>query len=459
MVWLAPRAFAALALLAGPVIVHLLTRRTARRVIFPATHFVRATQAASVALRLPSDIGLLLLRLAIVGVAVMAAARPLVMTQWRLAGWNARVSRAIVIDSSPSMSFDTARDALGGGIAGRLAAQEMQDAFEARAVTRTILTDGIERAVGWLRTVPPSRREIVVISDFQRGSLDADTLTAVPANVGIRFIRAGVPPETRRTVLPSIEGWRAGVWQATATIDAAGTRASWVRRGPAGAPRWISVDANAADADAADRALRAAVSPGVPAGDEGDRVLVRFAGAEPLRPPAHPIRSAWIARAALALSSDGDTGVGSPASISDRDTGVGSPTPIENGDPTPRVTPPPVVSERDGVMIVDAGVSAAALEAPAIVRAALLAVRPASIADTEAETVTLTDGDLARWRRDPAPVTSAAALIGGESAGALAAESDARWFWALALLLLGVEWRLRRTPLQASDREVRANAA
>ena len=65
MVWLAPGAVAALVLLAGPVIVHLLARRNARRLIFPATHFVRATNAAAVRFRRPSDAGLLLIRLAI----------------------------------------------------------------------------------------------------------------------------------------------------------------------------------------------------------------------------------------------------------------------------------------------------------------------------------------------------------------------------------------------------------
>src|SRR5438876_4361135 len=112
MIWLTPGAFAALVLLAGPMAVHLLARRQARRVVFPAVHFVRATNAAAVTLRRPSDIGLLLLRLAIVAVAVVAAARPLVMTPWRLARWNARVSRVVVLDTSRSMSATDAGERL-----------------------------------------------------------------------------------------------------------------------------------------------------------------------------------------------------------------------------------------------------------------------------------------------------------------------------------------------------------
>ena len=60
--------------------------------------------------------------------------------------------------------------------------------------------------------------------------------------------------------------------------------------------------------------------------------------------------------------------------------------------------------ERDGVMVVDAPIPAAALAAPAVIRAALLAVRPAAMVDREEEVVTISDADLARWRRDPAPV-------------------------------------------------------
>ena len=103
MTWLAPGAFMALVLLAGPAIVHMLARRNARRVVFPATHFVRAAPAAAVRLRRPSDLGLLLLRLAIVAAAILAAAQPLVLTPWRQARWNARVARAVVVDTSRSI--------------------------------------------------------------------------------------------------------------------------------------------------------------------------------------------------------------------------------------------------------------------------------------------------------------------------------------------------------------------
>ena len=93
-------------------------------------------------------------------------------------------------------------------------------------------------------------------------------------------------------------------------------------------------------------------------------------------------------------------------------------------------------------MVVDAPIPASALAAPAVIRAALLAVRPAGIVDGEEEVVTLPDADLARWRRDPALVTA--------SSNPRADDSDGRWLWAVALVLLLVEARVRSTRLRGS---------
>ena len=414
MIWLLPGAFAALVLLAGPAIVHMLARRNARRLVFPATHFVRAAQAAAVRLRRPSDLGLLLLRSAIVAAAILAAAQPLLLTPWRQAQWNARVARAVVVDTSRSMPDP--------GVAARLADEQARHVFAARRVNTSDLADGLDRAVRWLRAAPPSRREIVLISDFQRGSFD-QAARQIPADVGVRLIRAGVQPRTRRVTLPPVEGWRGGVWQATATIDASGTRVSWLRGDSARYAEWITVMTRPADTVAADRALRAAASPGVAAGDANRRVIVRFAGAPPIVPAPQAVASPWIAAAAL---SDALRGV------------------------EPAVT----VSERDGVMVVDAPIAGSAFEAPAVVRAAILAVRPAATADAETEVATLSDDDLARWRRDAAPVATSAIPIANQGA-----ESDARWLWALALILVAVEARVRRVPRRPTKREAHADAA
>jgi hypothetical protein len=82
------------------------------------------------------------------------------------------------------------------------------------------------------------------------------------------------------------------------------------------------------------------------------------------------------------------------------------------------------------------------------VRAAILAVRPAAIADEESEVATLADEDLARWRRDAAPVTT--------SAIPNANDGDGRWLWALALGLLGVEAWIRRSSARVAGGSLRA---
>jgi hypothetical protein len=414
MVWLAPAAFAALALLAGPLVVHLLARRNTRRLVFPATHFVPRSEAAAIRLRRPTDIALMLVRMAIVTAAVLAVAQPLVLPRWRVARWNGRLARAVVVDTSRSLA-DPA-------LASRLADGELRGVFAGRRIDTPDLADGIARAVRWLDATAPSRREIVLVSDFQRGALGPDALVAIPGHVGIRVIRAGALPQTRAAISAQVQGWRGGNWQAATTVDGVGTAAAWTRLGDAPPPAWISVAAAPGEAEAAAAALRAAASMGVPAGDESRRALVRFSGAAPLTPPPQPIASAWIALAALRLREESQ--------------GLG---------------PDPVAAEREGVMVVDAPIRATALEAASLVRAVMIAVRPATIVDREAEVAAASDGDLAAWRRDPAPAA--------DLSGIRREDSDARWSWGLALLLLAVEWRLRRAGVAAVVTEVRADAA
>ena len=420
--WLAPAAFAAFALLAGPVVVHLLARRTARRVVFPATHFVRATQAAAVKFRRPSDIGLLLVRLAIVAAAVLAVAEPVVVSAWRVAGWNTRTSRAIVLDTSRSMTRAGTTDT-----ASRLASQESAGAFRWRRIDADDLAEGIERAVAWLATTPPSRREIVIVSDFQLGAIDRDVLLRVPPDVGVRTIRAAAQPATRTETLARIDGWRGGAWQPSMTVDAGGTATSWVRQSNNGATPWISVTAD--DQAAAGRALYAALSFGVPTGDDTQRLSVAFAGTRSAqaRPPA--VRSRWIATAAQALTDSALLQDAGPEVAADRIR----------------------VGEQNGTMIVEAPIPASSPAATVVIRSAILAIRPSRIADAEAEVATLSDEELAQWRRDAAPV--------GPRATPGPDESDARWAWMLALALLGVETVMRRTRIRVAGREVHADAA
>jgi hypothetical protein len=188
VLWLYPLALVGLAAAVGPLLVHLLRRRHAAPMPFPTIRFVRAASTAAVRLRAPSDLPLLLLRMAIVSGAAIALAQPVVVTSARRAVWNARVSRAVVVDTSASMA----------GVSAAAAAAAQAEARAATFVERVdamTLSEGLTQAAAALSTAPPSRREIVVISDFQLGSIGAGDVAAVPAGMGLRFIRLGKPEE------------------------------------------------------------------------------------------------------------------------------------------------------------------------------------------------------------------------------------------------------------------------
>jgi hypothetical protein len=171
-----PAGLAALAALVAPILVHLLLRRRARRVPFPSLRFVRPANAAAVRLRAITDWPLLMVRCAIVAAAALALARPLLVTPARRAAWDARTARAIVVDVTPTAGDPSAA-----------VAEERHGAFNSTIIRSTAIDAGIAEAVAWLDTAPPARREVVVISDFQLGTVDRLTVDCVPESVGVRF--------------------------------------------------------------------------------------------------------------------------------------------------------------------------------------------------------------------------------------------------------------------------------
>ncbi len=415
IVWTIPAALAGLTLLIGPLLVHMLLRRHARRVLFPTTRFVHATRAAAVRFRRPADPGLLVLRMAIVAASVLAAAQPILLARWRTDRWNGRVDRAVVIDTSASMANPAEAD--------RLADQELH-AFASAKFPSADLDEAIERASQWLEHAPPARREIVVISDFQRGAIGDHSFDSVPADVGLRFIRAGTQPPTRSGSLPVVSGWREADWEPAFTLDSRGLNASWLRRGRAEPARWLSTRQPEQDEEAAKRAVAAAMSFGVPAGDDAHRVVVAFEGAAATSRGV-ALERPWMLQAALALRrSELLRAAGADVAASDE----------------------------GGVLQVRTNVQAASAAAPAVVRAVITAVRAVDIADTESEVVTLTEEELARWRRQPAPIDGIAERTPSDGL-------ESRWLWAIALGLIALETRIRRARPSGVEKETHVNAA
>ena len=423
MIWTAPWAFAGVLLLAGPLLVHMLLRRNARRVVFPTTRFLPRTRASAVRFRRPSDAGLLIVRAGVVLIAVLACAQPVLLSSWRTARWNQRTARAVVVDTSRSVPAgpDTAR----------LTEQELQ-AFASATFATPDVRDGLRRATDWLSHLPPARREIVIVSDFQRGTIDAESLARLPAAVGVRFIRAGAPRAT--ATLPSIRGWRDSTWEPRITLRGDAVDVAYVaaasnapRADPARAevtrltPDYVTTRQPASEDEAAAAALAGAASVGF-AADGDHRAIVAFAGT-PDAAGEGSLSTPWMLWAALDLRQSSLL----------RETGAG-------------VT----CAEKDGALIVHSNVRAASAAAPGLLRAVMLALQPATIADAELETATIPDAELTPWRRDPGAVEPGDAVV---SDGI-----ESRWLWLLALGLLGIETWVRRRAV-ASRQEAHADAA
>lgn len=412
MQFLAPWAAAGVVLLAGPLLVHMLLRRHARRILFPAMRFLIETRAAAVRLHRPSDVALLIVRLGIAAAAIVASMQPLLLTPRRLAQWDARTIRAVIVDTSTPGTTDI----------DRIAEQEISSAFHGGRFAGADLRDALERAAQWFADAPPGRREVVILSDFQRGAIHREDLDVLPAGAGIRTVRTGTLPAEREVRLTSVAGFRGGEWQPSARLDQHSTAATWTKSADAPRVTWLTTAQAEDESDAASRAVDAAVSAGVAAGDDQRRVWIRFAGAAADPSAMQPVRTGWMVDATLALR----------RSSLLRQTKAALKT-----------------GERGGALVVETSVSAASIDAPAVVRAVVLAVRPAAIADREAEVVMIPDVELAGWRREASPFEPSLDRLN------LRGESDHKWFWAIALLLLAVEGWLRRRDRTSTAEQVR----
>lgn len=174
-----PLAWLGLPLLALPLVVHLLTRDRAPRVRLPTLRFLTGTPPVAVRWSRVADRALLLVRLGIVLAAATALARPVVSGRVSTAspgGGEPSPTRVILADESRSML----RSAAGGDGTTALEAARAgaEDYAEAEPRTRVVpfgrhlpLSTAIEGATAWLAT-QGGTGEVVVFSDFQRGTLD-----------------------------------------------------------------------------------------------------------------------------------------------------------------------------------------------------------------------------------------------------------------------------------------------
>src|SRR6516165_9206261 len=98
MFWVNPLALFTAAAAAAPVLIHILIQRRAERFPFPTLRFLQPTRLASIRRHVLEDAPLLVVRAAILSVAALALAGPLLLTASRREAWDRRLVRAIVVD-------------------------------------------------------------------------------------------------------------------------------------------------------------------------------------------------------------------------------------------------------------------------------------------------------------------------------------------------------------------------
>ena len=405
MVWLYPAALAGLIAVTGPLIVHLLRRQRATALVVPTVRFVPRIDQSVVRLRRPADAWLLLLRMAIIAGAVLALARPLFLTDARAAAWQNRIARVVVVDRTESASVG--EEAIAAAIQGA--------AFSHR-IDATDVAAALRRARSWLEVSPPARREIVILSDFQRGTLATHDVDAVPPAIGLRFVSsAGAGAEASREFgappVLSAEAWLQPQVQIGDTTTAVTYRRDAIELGG------LRLLTAPEDSDAAAALGRIVSRAGAHAPDASQPVVVRFPGGPPL-PPASPSPPAWLVQTALRLLQAAET----------------SALPL-------------AVAAGAEALLVDVAAAPRTLTAAAAVKAALDARRDPD-AFREQEVGVIPAETLQAWTRAPAPADTAAWQQSDES--------DARWFWLGVLLLLGVETVVRRTAPVAVQEDARA---
>lgn len=442
MAWLNPGALAGLALLAGPVLVHLLLRHRAERVLFPSLRFVRASRTAAVRLRPPSDLLLLALRLATLGLAVLALAQPLLLTPARVAAWNARLARAVVVDVSDSMKPLMASAARAGD------GEALSTPFTFRIEARDLAT-GFRKAVAALPKAPPARREIVVISDFQSGALRRADVDTVPFETGLRFVQVGDPQAER--LVPGLDMFRAArSARQEFVLSTEATRMHATVEGPE--IEGLALLAAPSDVGTVHALRRAVAAAGAPAPSPRQPVVIAFDGAVLPRSVRRP-DAGWMLETVLRLTNDRDL-----ADAAKEVDAVAKPAEgawhslfrDRKGRTLVRA------AAADSALLVDVAAAPAAFVAAAAVRGVLVA-RQGVTARPEDEVRRMASAELAGFARPPGPVSQKVQHPGQSS--------DARWGWALVLVLLTVEIAARRKqnaaakPRARSERSRGADAA
>jgi hypothetical protein len=421
VIWFNPAAALALVALVAPLAIHFLVHRNAPRVAFPTLRFIQPARLASIQRRALEDAVLLAVRLALLAAAVAAVAGPFLVTAARRRAWDGRIVRATVETQEAASA--------GAAPAGAAAA----DAANAGTFVVDALSEGVVRALGWLDTQPPGRRELVIRSAFPVGTFSAADLDLVPTNVGVRFERTGTRPPRRTIVAPPVQSASDGQEpiEVRREIVLDGARSSVrdveILQGARFPIDIVAPDAERAVVDAIVRSLLAERIPTAPPDRFARLVLAGDAGATPRAPAFAALRTPWMADAAARTW----------RSLTERRA-------IEAGVHFAAAAGP-AGGDR---LVVTADVHASDPVVPLLIRAMLDCLTPV-VDRANDDILQIDDARLAAWSRKPGP----AMTRGPDTLREPSPRDDRRWFWATALALLALEaWvrRARAMPLNES---------
>jgi hypothetical protein len=373
------------------------------------------------------DLPLLAIRVVILVAAVAAVAGPLLMTTARRQEWDRRVARAVVV-------ADGGRSLQSGGAEGAPGAGALQRTFDGASVA-----DGIRRAVLWLDTTPPARREIVIQSPLAIGSVAQADVAAIPAGIGLRFERIGILPAAR-TVPAGRLLTATGVRGREVVMS--GDRTSARDRATSDPAAWpIDVSAPKADQPAVDAAVTAVLSQRVWAAPSDRRARLFVADVEQpfLRPPevgsALFIREPWIATAIAGITRDRDLHEAASHVAAGLAAVEFTAAPMQTVAVAADGRPLVVASGSAKGLVVVSAARGSDMVTPLLLRAIANAI--ADVPDLQREEVVpIAEAVLQRWSRPAAPVTSPRSDT--------VERDDRGWLWIAALCLLAIESWMRR---------------
>ena len=445
MTWLNPLALLGVIALGVPIFIHLFGRRVARRVRFPSLRLLGEALPTPATRARPSDLLLLVVRCTIVLAAVLALAQPLWLTSSR-SREAARPVRVVLVDTSASMQRLTsgARAVEAARIRGRAVLDSSRQGI---VIESADPGSSLAGAASWLAP-HAGRREVVIVSDFQAGSVHDGQVATVPAGIGLRFERIGLPADDARE-FPVPAGYD------SIRADSSGTYASW-RAGGTDSLVWPTILASAVEAVQVRthaEAIRSLFHRGLRSTDRVAIVFPEYEGRRELASRSSPVDSVWQGDLLIALRRD--RMLADLARTASPVPGCDLPGTIvvrtEAGIPLASIAR--VAGGAPSGLLLFSCVDAGSLASAALLAGVALHLEP-SRPLRELEPAVLPDEQLQRWHREP----TVSAPRGTDDTS-----PDGRWLWLLAVALLGVEQVLRRRSPRRSvlpdQEEARARVA